>query len=54
MNYDDLLIYLEIEDGSEFRYFEAMADLVECDEYIEQEAMDAFLQRRIQPRYPDL
>ncbi len=39
MNYDDLLIYLEIEDGSEFRYFEAMADLVECDEYIEQEAM---------------
>lgn len=39
MNYDDLLIYLGLEDGSEFQYFETMADLVECEEYIEQEAM---------------
>ncbi len=39
MNYEELLTYLDIEGGYEFQYFEAMADLVECEEYIEQEAM---------------
>ena len=39
MNYEELLNYLDIEDPAEFEYFEAMADLVECDEYIEQEAL---------------
>ena len=39
MNYEELLNDLDIEDPAEFEYFEAMADLVECDEYIEQEAL---------------
>ena len=39
MNYEELLNYLDIEDPAEFEYFEAMVDLVECDEYIEQEAL---------------
>lgn len=39
MNYEELLEYLELEDPSEFKCFETMADLVECDEFIEQEAV---------------
>ncbi len=39
MNYKDLLVYLNIDDPSEFEYFEMMADLLESEDYIEQEAM---------------
>lgn len=39
MNYEDLITYLDIDDPSEFSFFEMMADLVECEENIEQEAL---------------
>ena len=39
MEYNELLIYLELDEPSEFIYFEAMADLVESDEDIAQEAV---------------
>lgn len=39
MNFEELLEYLELEDASQFEYFEAMADMLESEEYIEQEAM---------------
>lgn len=39
MGYEELLNYLDLEDAAEFEYFEAMADLIESEEYIEQEAM---------------
>lgn len=39
MDFNELLEYLELEDATEFEYFEAMADLIESEEYIEQEAM---------------
>ena len=39
MDYKELIKYLDLEDGSDFQYFEAMADLLESDEYIEQEAI---------------
>ena len=38
MDYRELLEYLDIEDPSEFVYFETLADLLECEEYIEPEA----------------
>ena len=37
MDYRELLEYLDIEDPSEFVYFETLADLLECEEYIEPE-----------------
>ena len=39
MNYEELLEYLELDDGTQLEYFEAMADLVECEDYIEPEAI---------------
>lgn len=39
MDFYELLEYLDLEDASQFEYFEAMADLIESEEYIEQEAM---------------
>ena len=39
MNYEELLEYLELDDGTQLEYFEAMADLIESEEYIEQEAV---------------
>lgn len=39
MNFEELLEYLDLEDASQMEYFEAMADLLESEEYIEQEAM---------------
>lgn len=39
MNYEELLEYLELESGGELEYFEAMADLIESEEYIEYEAI---------------
>ena len=39
MDYEALINYLDLENGSDFQYFEAMADMIEADEYIEQEAM---------------
>ena len=39
MNYEELINYLDLKDGSELQYFEAMADLIESDDYIEQEAI---------------
>ena len=41
MSIDRLLAYLDIEDPSEFIYFEVMADLIEADEDIDQEAVFA-------------
>lgn len=39
MNYEELLEYLELEDASEFKYFENVADIVESEETIENEAI---------------
>lgn len=39
MNFEELLEYLDLEEASEFEYFEAMADLLESEDYIEPEAM---------------
>ena len=39
MDYNELMDYLDLEDPTEFIYFEAMADLIECDEPVEQEAV---------------
>lgn len=39
MDYEELMEYLDLEDPSQFEYFEAMADLVESEEYIENEAV---------------
>ena len=39
MDFYELLEYLDLEDAAEFEYFEAIADLIESEEYIEQEAM---------------
>ena len=39
MNFEELLDYLDLEDAMQFEYFEAMADLIESEEYIEQEAL---------------
>ena len=41
MGFEELLAYLDLDEASQFEYFEAMADLVECEEYIEQESMYA-------------
>jgi len=41
MDYNELLEYLDIEDPSEFIYFETMADLIESDEPVDQEAVYA-------------
>lgn len=45
MDYQQLLEYLDIEDGSQFEYFEAMADLVESEDYIDYEAMYGLFQK---------
>lgn len=39
MDFNELLEYLDLEDASQFEYFESMADLLESEDYIEQEAM---------------
>lgn len=39
MDFEELLKYLDLEDVAEFEYFEAMADLMESEDYIEPEAM---------------
>lgn len=39
MNFNELLEYLDIEEAVQFEYFEAMADLIELEEYIEYEAL---------------
>ena len=39
MNFDELLEYLDLEDGRDFEYFESMADMIESEDYIEPEAM---------------
>ena len=39
MNYKDLTVYLNIENGSELQYFEEMADLIESDEPIDHDAL---------------
>lgn len=44
MDYYELLEYLDLESAEDFQYFEAMADLVESDEYIEQEAVYALFE----------
>lgn len=39
MSYEELLEMLDLESGAEFEYFEAMADLIESDEFIEPEIL---------------
>ena len=39
MDFKELLEYLDLEDASQFEYFESMADLLESEDYIEREAM---------------
>lgn len=39
MDFYELLEYLELENAAEFEYFEAMADLVESEEYIDSAAL---------------
>ena len=39
MNFEELLDYLDLEEAAQFEYFEAMADLIESEDYIEQEAL---------------
>ena len=44
MNFSELLEYLDLEDPSQFIYFEAMADLIESDVAVEQEAVQALFE----------
>ena len=44
MDFKELLEYLDLDEASQFEYFEAMADLVECEDYIEQEAVYALFE----------
>lgn len=39
MNFEELMEYLDLEEAAQFEYFEAMADLIESEDYIEQEAV---------------
>ena len=39
MNYYELIEYLDVDSGSEVRYFEEMADIIESDEHIDHEAL---------------
>lgn len=39
MNYNELLVYLDIDSPEEFRYFEMMADLIESEDDIELEGI---------------
>lgn len=39
MDYYELLEFLDLDDATQFEYFEAMADIIECEDYIEQEAL---------------
>ena len=39
MNFEELLEYLDLEEAGQFVYFEAMADLLECEDYIDPEAV---------------
>lgn len=39
MNFEELLEYLDLEEAGQFEYFEALADLLECEEPIEMEAV---------------
>ncbi|MCQ2546688.1 MAG: hypothetical protein MJ161_03955 [Clostridia bacterium] len=41
MNYEELLEYLDLDGPEEFQYFEVMADLIECEDYIDQESVFA-------------
>ena len=45
MDFEELLEYLDLEDGSDLEYFEAMADLIECEDYIDQEAVYSLFQQ---------
>ena len=47
MNLEELLEYLDLDDGSEFEYFEAMADLVESEDYIDSDAVYGLLRKPI-------
>ena len=50
MNFEELLDYLDLEEAGQFEYFEALADLVECEEPIEMEAIYKLL-RPIKKRW---
>ncbi|MBQ6401689.1 MAG: hypothetical protein IJI20_05315 [Firmicutes bacterium] len=54
MDYYELLKHLDLEEPADFIYFEAMADLVECDEHIEQEAVGALFAGADMPTVADL
>ena len=40
MNFEELLDYLDLEEAGQFEYFEALADLVECEEPIQIQAIN--------------
>ena len=54
MDFTELLEYLDLESAAEFEYFEAMADLVESEEYIEQEAVYALFEGADETMIPEL
>lgn len=43
MNYEELLEFLDLTSPEEFEYFENLADLLECEEDIEEEALEQLL-----------
>lgn len=54
MDFYELLEYLDLESADQFEYFECMADLAECDEYIEQEAVYALFEGADKTMIPEL
>ena len=54
MDFYELLEYLDLESAAEFEYFEAMADLIESEEEIEQEAVFALFEGADETMIPEL
>lgn len=54
MDFYELLEYLDLESPAEFEYFEAMADLIESEEDIEQEAVYALFEGADETMIPEL
>ncbi|MBQ9059921.1 MAG: hypothetical protein IJ128_02150 [Firmicutes bacterium] len=54
MDFYELLEYLDLESAAEFEYFEAMADLIESEEDIEQEAVFALFEGADETMIPEL
>ena len=54
MDFYELLKYLDLDSAADFQYFEAMADLIESEEYIEQEAVYALFEGADETMIPEL